>query len=85
MPKSAIIAVTLLLAGCGVNTSYEMQQGTTPGQPLPSGIAVCSERDQFGRCKVWSSQSDICTNPDGFGNPLPCTQLKGISKKKYEF
>lgn len=80
--KKIWMITTLALAGCGGYPDY-MQ--TTPGQPLPSGVAVCNERDEIGRCREWSSQSDQCVNPEGMGgvNPIvPCASIKASGKDK---
>lgn len=80
--KALILSSMILLAGCsggGVHTVLE----TTPGSALPSGIAVCNQRDAIGRCSEWSSRSDQCVNPKGMNetNPVvPCNSIKGKTK-----
>lgn len=85
MKKLTMIVTVAMLSGCGTNTSHQIQRETVPGAALPAGIAVCLERDGYGRCKEWSSKSHLCNNPEGYGDPILCTQLKAPPKPKYEF
>jgi hypothetical protein len=74
--------LTLSLYGCA---GMPPAQETAPGTALPSAyaISVCNERDLAGRCKDWSSKSDICVNPKGINEPEPVVACSNIKNGKY--
>lgn len=64
------------LSSCNSRSIY---LETTPGSPLPSGVAVCRERDTIGRCSRWSPASETCINPKGVDvvpPTMPCASIK---------
>ena len=65
------------LSNCGGQPLYVE---TAPGTPLPSGIAVCKERDTIGRCKRWLPASETCINPKGVDVDPPTVPCASIRK-----
>ena len=86
MKKFFLVTMVLALQGCvapqttpGKHVGLEVAQGTAPGYPLPTGIAVCNKIDMIGRCMKYSTESDYCVNPKGINEDppiLPCSSLK---------
>lgn len=85
MKITLMTIVFAFLSGCTTHHSYEMRKGTAPGAALPGFIAVCNERDDYGRCKEWSSKSELCNPINGYGEPIPCSQIENAPKPQYEF
>lgn len=73
--KAGLVLFTLILTGC--NSSY---MATAPGAPLPSGLAVCQEWDEIGRCRQWTSESETCINPEGVNAKPPIVPCSSIRK-----
>lgn len=79
----AIVAMALLIlvAGCGVDKTFDTIIRTAPGTPLPQGIsfAPCLAMDAAGRCTQYKNPSDQCVNPKGYeATPpiVPCSSIK---------